>query len=99
MRKIAHKATFTLIVKLVLASGIMAQSKTDSAQFNSVYVTSKADSNILLSPLRVLPKDFCSTTLPFFCRKEVQIEKFTKIPFRFRLGSLDYCNKLEGKSN
>jgi hypothetical protein len=33
----------------------------------------------------------------FFCKREWELEKTTHIAFRFRLGSLDYCNVLEGK--
>jgi hypothetical protein len=45
----------------------------------------------------VIPSNFHLKSFGFFCYKELQFEKATKIPFRFRLGSMDYVNQLEGK--
>jgi len=50
-------------------------------------------------PSTVLPANFYCTQLGFFCKKELKFESTTKIPLRFRLGSLQYNDWLEGKKN
>lgn len=51
-----------------------------------------------LNKLPSIAPNLYTQNFGFFCRKELQLEKTTKIPFRFRLGSLNYCNYLEGKN-
>lgn len=38
-----------------------------------------------------------SESLPFFCRIEHDLGKKTRIPFKFRLGSVEYVDWMEGK--
>jgi hypothetical protein len=45
----------------------------------------------------VVPANIYYCQSGFFCKREWELEKTTHIAFRFRLGSLDYCNVLEGK--
>jgi hypothetical protein len=42
---------------------------------------------------------FYTQNFGFFCKKELQLEKVTKLPLRFRLGSMQQCDWLEGKPN
>ncbi len=54
-----------------------------------------------LNPLScsVIGADYYTKGFGFFCKKELQFEKATKIPLRFRLGTLQYNDYLEGKPN
>lgn len=40
--------------------------------------------------------NYYTTQTGFFCNQERALEKKTKIPLRFRLGSLSYTEQLEG---
>ena len=48
-------------------------------------------------PTPFLSPSFYASQLGFFCKQEIKFDKTTKIPFRFRLGSLQECDWLEGK--
>ncbi len=45
--------------------------------------------------LSSLPRAYDYDKLAMFCKLEVQIERITKVPFRIRLGNLEYVDQLE----
>jgi len=49
--------------------------------------------------LPVISNNFYTQNFGFFCKKELQLEKITKVPFKFRLGSLQQVDWMEGKPN
>jgi len=53
--------------------------------------------NLGMYPPALITKSFDADDLPFFCKIEHKIERIGKIPFRFRLGDLNYVNMLENK--
>lgn len=50
-------------------------------------------------PFQALPSTYYTNHLGFFCKQELKIQQTIKLPFVFRLGSVDYNNYLEKKPN
>ena len=97
-----HKRIFALIVKFILCTSIIhAQNSVDSLKEKTYTSFAAFSKNISLKPPlpNSLPGNFYAKQLPFFCSKELQIQKTVGIPVKFRLGSVEYCDKLEGKNN
>lgn len=56
-----------------------------------------AKDSLVTIPIRLVPENNYSNGLTFFCRNEWLLEKKTGVALRFRLGSVDQVNWLEGK--
>ena len=72
----------------------MAQQRNDTA-FHAIKMSK--DSVKKLS-FQLLPSDYYAYNLGFFCKKELLVEKTIKFPLKFRLGSVAYCDAIEGKN-
>jgi hypothetical protein len=70
---------------LILSSGIKDANKTQNQRL------------ISLRPAYTLTPDYYTQHMGLICKKELALEKVTRMPLRFRLGSLQQCNYLEGK--
>ncbi len=96
-----HKRFFALIVKFILCAPLLhAQTRIDSSKEKKM-ISPQLYKNIyfLNPPLpNSIPGNFYAKQLPFFCSKELQVQKLTGFPIKFRLGSVEYCDKLEGKN-
>ena len=89
------KFSFSIVILLVISFAANAQMKTDP----SLLVRKNLNDTSKYFSLRVLPSDYYSSHVGFFCKKELQVQNVVKVPVRLRLGSVAYCDAMEGKNN
>lgn len=95
------KTIFAYTVKLLLGvTTIHAQTIHQSNKHDTTHLPAITLNKYYPPPVYKNPVsgNFYSKRLPFFCNKELQVQKAVGIPIKFRLGSVEYCDKLEGKN-
>jgi hypothetical protein len=83
-------------VIIVFFIGCLLNSSKAAAQLNLKPIADTVEKKISLKPL---PQNFYNQHLGYFCKKEVQLQKLTRLPVFLRLGSKDYVDYLERKPN
>ena len=85
-----HRMLIALLV-MVLLNSRQAASQAD--------LRVKPDSSNRFISLRILPQKFYTATLPYTCKKEIQLQQLTRLPIFIRLGSKEQTDYLEGKNH
>ncbi len=82
--------------KLQLQKDILIQLQTPANPTSAILLINK-NMIKMINPTPVLSPNYYAIQLGFFCKQEIKFEKIAKIPFKFRMGSIEDCDRLEGK--
>jgi hypothetical protein len=98
-----EKLLFLFFCMIIVGKVAFAQKKSYFKENTPVLIIPTIAKKIpSLSPnysLLVLPSNYYYTQLGIICKSEIKIESYIKLPLKIRLGSLQYCNWMEGKKN
>lgn len=97
--RLKNKTIFAITVKLLFSVSLLhAQSPRDSATQKLIQFYAAPNNRLNLVKYPAVAPNLYAKQLPFFCNKELQIQKTTGIALKFRLSTVEYCDKLEGKN-
>jgi hypothetical protein len=94
------KLAITLTMCLLISAGAFSQGLQKLRKYPVIFMLPKqtfrlsgVTGNKIEQPV---PQNFYAQHLGFFCRQEIKMKQ-AHVPVTFRLGSMDYCNRLEQK--
>lgn len=86
------------VMGIVSAQQNQLQTNTVKA-FISSYTKGGATFNVQTVNKPFLDPRFYVNNMGFFCKQELKLQRITLLPVKFRLGSVSYCDRMEGKLN
>lgn len=84
--------------RIIYVDTIKLQASREKIKSISTFASIAAH-RVYMQPLLLLPANHYAKTAGFFCKKEIEIDKASRVPLRFRLGSVAYTDKMEGKNS
>lgn len=80
---------------IIVADGAFAQQ--NNTQLLLLQAFTQKTTRIQAPPTRFISPSFYAAGLGIVCKQEIKWDKKLPVNFRFRLGSVEQCNALEGK--
>lgn len=75
-----------------------AQAFTSSGLGIKYAVDSRSNIKKLYYGVAIIQPNYYTQNFGFFCKKEWEFEKLVNVPLKLRLGSVQYCDWMEGKT-
>lgn len=98
-----NKGLFLFFCMIFVMAFGFAQQNIVKANTSKVFIPSYLYPNLWSDPKKtprvVVPSNFYVKNMGFFCKQELKLQAATNLPLKFRLGSVQYCDKMEGKLN
>ena len=93
-----QKSKFIFFCMIIVENAAFAQFSPVKAGAYPIYKMDFANERrFTQSKAFPIPANFYTSQLGFVCKKEWKFEAATGLPLKFRLGSVRYCDWLEGK--
>jgi hypothetical protein len=97
------KSEILFFCMIFVANAVFAQQnsiKLNSIKhFGKIYSYSPIPSGLINLNKIIVPANFYVKNLGFFCKQELKFQAATQLPIKFRVGSVQYTDWMEGKNN